>query len=849
MRQCFLALVAVLCAALLGPAGRVAPAAGQALPIPVAPSHVGPANSPPAVPAVPAPAAVPQAGAPSALPVPPAQAQQVLDLLRDDRRRAEFAATLEALLKAAPAVPGAQPGAAAAPAVGAAASLTPAPAPVPAAAPASTPAGTPAGTPAIAKVIPLAPDSLGAEVLERASASLSDAGTQLVAAVRSMNDLPLLWRWVATQAADPIARDRVLDTAWKLAAVVLAGLLAEWAAARLLRRLRTTLGSWSPGHAEAEAEADATAGPPESGLAAAEAGETERAERRHRLTRTLGTLQRLPYLLGRLLLDLVPIGAFAATAGLLRGTWLGEPATTGLVIRAVMLAYVLCRVVLAVTGFLVSPATPRLRLLNVTDNAAGFLTRWTRRIAVTAIATYAVTEVAVMFGLYNTAREALLKLFALVVHGLLVVAVLQAQAPVAARIRSIRVGGVWSVLLRRLADVWHLVAVFYIVALWLVWAVELRGGYTRLVSTFLVTCMVMIASRLLAIVMLGGLDRALRPSAAMAARHPGLEARAGAYYPMLRVAAMAVLWAATGLALLQAWGFSPLTWFSKGDLGSRILSAGVLIAAVTLAAILVWEGTNAGIERHLAQLTADAQLARAGRLRTLMPMLRTTLLVVIVLVVGLIVLSEIGVNIAPLLAGAGVVGIAVGFGSQKLVQDLITGLFLLLENAMQVGDVVTLGGLTGTVEALSIRTIRLRALDGAVHIIPFSAVTTVTNQTRDYGYAVLDIGVGLNEEPGPVIEVVRDLAAAMRAEPKWAPLILDALDVMGVEKFVDLAWVLRVRLKTQPASRWSVGRELNRRVKERFDELAIESPVTSHRALSTNPPPQPTAGQPVEQAA
>ena len=147
-------------------------------------------------------------------------------------------------------------------------------------------------------------------------------------------------------------------------------------------------------------------------------------------------------------------------------------------------------------------------------------------------------------------------------------------------------------------------------------------------------------------------------------------------------------------------------------------------------------------------------------------MLRTTLLVVIVLVVALIVLSEVGVNIAPLLAGAGVVGIAVGFGSQKLVQDLITGLFLLLENAMQVGDIVTLGGQSGTVEALSIRTIRLRALDGAVHIIPFSAVTTVTNQTRDFSYAVVDISVGLNEEPEPVIAVVRDLAAdhARRAE-------------------------------------------------------------------------------------
>ena len=877
MRHCVLALLALLCATLLDPGhGLVATAAAQGLPIPVAPPHVGPAQPPPTqppaatAPAGPAPAS--QTAPPAAAPIPPAQAQQVLDLLRDDRRRAEFTATLEAIVRAAPAaaappggpnavgVPGAAPSAAGA-----------------SVAPSATPGTAPA--PAPAKVIPLAPDSLGAEVLERASAGLQDAGAQLAAAVRSMNDLPLLWRWVATQAADPIARVRVLDAAWKLAAVILAGLLVEFAAIRLLRRLRMTLGAWSPGRAEAEAEAGPDSAPAQpasvTATGAGEAGsdptsgtipgtvvgttaeptaeatsETRRAARREHLTRTLGTLQRLPYLLGLLLLDMVPIGAFAATAGLLRGTALGQPATTGLVIRAVLLAYVLCRAVLSVTAFLVSPTTPRLRLLNVTGNTASFVMRWTRRIAITAIATYTVTEVAVMFGLYNTARDALLKLFALAVHAMFVVAVLQARAPVAARIRAIRVGGVWSALLRRLADVWHLVAVFYIVALWLVWAVELRGGYTRLLQTFLVTCGVLIGSRLLAIVMLGGLDRVLRPSAAAEARHPGLAGRVDAYYPSLRAAAMSVLWAATGLALLQAWGFSPLTWFSKGDLGGRVLSAGVLIAATTLAAIVLWEVSNAAVERHLAQLTAGAQVARAGRLRTLLPMLRTTLLVVIVLVVALIVLSEIGVNIAPLLAGAGVVGIAVGFGSQKLVQDLITGLFLLLENAMQVGDIVTLGGQSGTVEALSIRTIRLRALDGAVHIIPFSAVTTVTNQTRDYSYAVVDISVGLNEEPEPVIAVVRDLAAAMRAEPKWASLVLEPLDVMGVERFVDLAWVLRVRLKTQPASRWSVTRELNRRVKERFDELAIESPVTSHRILSTTPPPlqvQPKAAtQPME---
>ena len=160
-----------------------------------------------------------------------------------------------------------------------------------------------------------------------------------------------------------------------------------------------------------------------------------------------------------------------------------------------------------------------------------------------------------------------------------------------------------------------------------------------------------------------------------------------------------------------------------------------------LLAVAVWEAVNAAIERHLARLAREAQAARSARLRTLLPLLRTTLSVTIVVVAGMMVLSEIGVNIGPLLAGAGIVGVAIGFGSQKLVQDLITGIFLLLENAMQVGDTVTVSGLTGTVENLSVRTIRLRAGDGSVHIIPFSSVTTVTNVNRGLGNASVSVSV------------------------------------------------------------------------------------------------------------
>ncbi len=762
------------------------PSPGRAqMPIAQTPAPQAPASQMPASAAAPA--------------LAPAQARQVLDLLRDDKRRAEFTNMLESLVQAAP-------------------------------------AAAPAPAPTASKILPLEPDSLGAQLIDNSTAALASTGAQLAAAVQSVNDLPMLWRWLATQADDPDFRGRALDALWRVAVVIGCGLAAEFAVLRVLRRMRMAVGAWSPATSGTDDLPE-----PETGLAAAEVGETEHREQ---LNRAVGTLRRLPYLLGLLLLDLLPIAAFAAVATLLLGTRFAEPDATRGITQLLLGAYAWTRVALSVTTMLVSPVAPSLRLLHVSDWAARFLTRWTRRLLIVGVTGYVLAEVGLLFGMYQTAHDAVLKLFALALHGGLIAAVLQARSHVAARLRAPRyVRGVWASLLTRLADVWHLIAIFYIAALWLVWAGELRNGYVRLVHFCLVTFGILIAARLAGVVLIGGVDRALRFSPALSKRHPGFADRAAVYQPVLRAAITTALVVLTILALLEAWDLAPVEWLMRNGLGGRVASAVTIIAVTVVLAILVWEAVNATVEQHLARLSAGAHLARAGRLRTLLPMLRTTLLVTIVLVVVLMALSELGINIAPLLAGAGVVGIAVGFGSQKLVQDLITGLFLLLENAMQVGDVVTLGGLSGTVEALSIRTIRLRALDGSVHIVPFSAVTTVTNQTRDYGYALLDISVGLNEEPDRIIPVVSDLAAEMRSDPKWASLVLDALDVMGIEKFIDTAWVLRVRMKTQPASRWSVGRELNRRIKLRFDELAIESPLTSYRALSA--PPISAPGMPV----
>ena len=178
-------------------------------------------------------------------------------------------------------------------------------------------------------------------------------------------------------------------------------------------------------------------------------------------------------------------------------------------------------------------------------------------------------------------------------------------------------------------------------------------------------------------------------------------------------------------------------------------------------------------------------------------------------------------NIAPLLAGAGILGVAIGFGSQKLVQDFITGIFLLLENAMQVGDWVTVASLSGSVENLSIRTMRLRAGDGSVHIIPFSSVSTVTNVNRGIGNAAVSVNVPLDEDTDHVGAVLGEIAREMRDERRFADMMRSDLQLWGVDK-VDAGVVTVVgQIVCTDSGRWAVQREFNRRMNIRFREAGI----------------------------
>jgi small conductance mechanosensitive channel len=194
------------------------------------------------------------------------------------------------------------------------------------------------------------------------------------------------------------------------------------------------------------------------------------------------------------------------------------------------------------------------------------------------------------------------------------------------------------------------------------------------------------------------------------------------------------------------------------------------------------------------------------------------------LTVSLMVLMEFGIEIGPIIASAGIVGLAVGFGAQNLVRDFISGFFIILENQIRVGDVAIINGTGGLVENINFRTTVIRDLSGVVHIFANGSITTLSNLTNEWSAYVFDIGVAYKENTDRVIEVMRAVGKSMREDEKYGDLMLEDVDVFGVDKFADSAIVIKGRLRTKPIRQWEVGREFLRRVKLAFDEHGIEIP-------------------------
>lgn len=276
--------------------------------------------------------------------------------------------------------------------------------------------------------------------------------------------------------------------------------------------------------------------------------------------------------------------------------------------------------------------------------------------------------------------------------------------------------------------------------------------------------------------------------------------------------------------LLQIWGVD-VSMLLKTDMGGRFAETLLSIGFILVATVVLWHASDIVVQRMLRLGSSGLdQERRARRLDTLVPLLRSITQITIGILAGLLILSELGINIGPLLAGAGILGLAVGFGAQTLVKDLITGVTILLEDAASVDDVIETAGHIGKVEDMRIRVIQLRDLEGIVHILPYSEVTTIKNYTKDYSYYLFDVGVAYREDPDEVIEVLTKLSDEFCEDEDYKSMILEPLEILGVDRFDDSAVVVRARIKTTPKERWTVGRAFNRRIKKRFDEEGIEIP-------------------------
>jgi len=212
------------------------------------------------------------------------------------------------------------------------------------------------------------------------------------------------------------------------------------------------------------------------------------------------------------------------------------------------------------------------------------------------------------------------------------------------------------------------------------------------------------------------------------------------------------------------------------------------------------------------------------RLNTIAGIFRGIVVVTLWVIFLMILLKKLGIDIGPLLAGAGIVGLAVGFGAQELVRDFISGFFILLENRVRTGDVAIINGTGGLVESVELREIVLRDLSGVVHVFQNGKINTLSNMTKDWSAMVFDIGVAYKEDTDKVSEIMRNVAAELKEDPELGPNMLEPLEIFGVDSFGDSAVVIKARIKTKPIQQWTIGREYRRRLKKAFDAKGIEIP-------------------------
>jgi small-conductance mechanosensitive channel len=372
-----------------------------------------------------------------------------------------------------------------------------------------------------------------------------------------------------------------------------------------------------------------------------------------------------------------------------------------------------------------------------------------------------------------------------------------------------------------LAKLWHWIALGYLGAMFLV----VMTQPADVTLNALIASGKIFAALVLASLLSGWLSAMTSRGVALPKdinqRLPLLEPRLNRFVPRafstIRLAILAVVM----LFVLDVIGMIDMRAWMESQFGLQITTSIISVTMILSAAFMLWLATTSFVDYRL---NPEYGAVPTSRETTLLSLFRNAATIAIIIITLMFSLSEIGINIGPLLASAGVLGLAVGFGAQSLVKDIITGIFIQFENAINVGDVITVGGVTGTVEKLSVRSVSLRDGQGVFHIIPFSSVNMVSNAMRDFSYSVCDMGIAYRENVEEAKQAMHDAFDLLMEGGEIAQFIIAPLEWFGINSFGDNAVMLRTRIKTVPGKQWAVGRAYNGYLKTVFDERGIEIP-------------------------
>ncbi|MFN7089192.1 MAG: mechanosensitive ion channel domain-containing protein [Allorhizobium sp.] len=486
-------------------------------------------------------------------------------------------------------------------------------------------------------------------------------------------------------------------------------------------------------------------------------------------------------------------------------------------------AFLLVELIKVTMRLLLHPRFSNLRPIPVSDTSAAYWYFWLARIV--SLIGYAFMFVAPIMAtnVSESAAQAVrvLVMFTALVIG--VVIILQNRDRVRHALSSRAAEGRSDFVSRSsalLAGIWHLLAIAYLFAIVLVWLVNPSGALPYMMAATLKSIVAIVVGGLVTAFIGRFANAGLRLPDDLRARLPALEARLKAFVPGVMQIIRAIVTFGVIIAIAQAWGLIDFLGWLASDSGQRVSGSTLAALIILLFGFVAYLAVSSWVEYRLNPQFGTIPTSRE---KTLLSLFQNAFTIALVVLVTMLALAQIGVNIAPLLAGAGVLGLAIGFGAQKLVQDIITGVFIQLENVMNEGDVVSLGNVSGVVERLTIRSVSIRSLDGTLHLIPFSSVDTVSNMMKGFSYHVAEIGVAYREDIAEVKEAMHE-AFDLLMQSEWREMIVDKLDMHGVTAFGDSAVMVRARIKTVPGGHWATGRAYNELIKQVFDRRGIEIP-------------------------